>query len=73
MHPARLCGGFRTIFFLLSVLVALKKKNNNNYPRNLAQWYQIESRDVRITVIHVILLLFMLIMCLSVYTLLKSR
>ena len=28
MHPARLCGGFWTIFFLLSVLVALKKKKN---------------------------------------------
>ena len=26
MHPVQLCSGFRTIFFLLSVLVALKKK-----------------------------------------------
>ena len=26
MHPARLCGGFRTIFFLLSVCGLLEKK-----------------------------------------------
>ena len=34
MHPAQQCGGFRTIifFFLLSVLVALKKKKKLNGP-----------------------------------------
>ena len=29
-HPAQLCGGFGQFFFLLSVLVSLKKENLNN-------------------------------------------
>ena len=39
MHPARLCGGFRTIFFLLSVHSSLKKKNNNNNLSDLESKY----------------------------------
>ena len=36
MHPAQLCGRFWTIFFLLSVQVALKKKKKKKKKKTVA-------------------------------------